>query len=268
MRIAVIMTTLLLFIALFVILISTDLFFPDSNSKSPLDSQVTPEGTVMSYVSAVNDNDIDAMAICFIPELREEVHYWGAFGIGVLNAISIDNIQIRRNTLADELYTTSDDAAEFYTEFDIRFIWLDEVKTEHLSETISLERRGRWWFISAIFTEGESVYKVVRDELQLATTGYLTNSSHGDPIVIGSSERTIAICELLGPGELLRETPDGCRVANCKDIDGAATCGGCADTNHYEWRMDDNRNVYSVCVDVVAGDCAVADADGYQGIWP
>jgi uncharacterized protein YpmB len=114
----------------------------------------------------------------------------------------------------------------------------------------------------------ESAYNLVRDELQLATTGYLTDVYHDYPVVIGSSQRTIAICELVGPDELLREVPDGCRVANCRDIDGIAACDGCADTNHYEWRVDDNGNVYSVCVDVVAGDCAVADADGYQGTWP
>jgi hypothetical protein len=117
-------------------------------------------------------------------------------------------------------------------------------------------------------SDGESAYNLVRDELQLATTAYLTNNNHGLPVVIWSSIRTIAICELVGPDGLLSEVPDGCRVANCRDIDGIAACDGCADTNHYEWRVDDNGNVYSVCVDVVAGDCAVADADGYQGIWP
>ncbi len=117
-------------------------------------------------------------------------------------------------------------------------------------------------------SDGESAYNLVRDELQLATTGYLADVYHDYPVVIWSSQRTIAICELVGPDELLREVPDGCRVANCRDIDGIAACDGCADTNHYEWRVDDNGNVYSVCVDVVAGDCAVATADGYQGIWP
>lgn len=117
-------------------------------------------------------------------------------------------------------------------------------------------------------SDGESAYNLVRDELQLATTGYLTNNNHGLPVVIWSSIRTIAICELVGPDGLLREVPDGCRAANCRDIDGIEACGVCADTNHYEWRVDDNGNVYSVCVDVIAGDCAVADADGYQGIWP
>ncbi len=62
---------------------------------------------------------------------------------------------------------------------------LDEEETEHLSDTIALEKISRWWFISATFSDEESAYNLVRDELQLATTGYLTNSSHGDPIVIG-----------------------------------------------------------------------------------
>lgn len=117
-------------------------------------------------------------------------------------------------------------------------------------------------------SDGESAYNLVRDELQLATTGYLTNNNHGLPVVILSSIRTIAICELVGPDGLLRDVPDGCRVANCRDIDGIADCDGCADTNHYEWRVDENGNVYSVCVDIADGDCAIVDADGYQGIWP
>ena len=261
MRIAIIMTILLVFVAVFVILISTDWFFPDSFSNTALDSKTTPEGTVVSYLSAINDNDIDDMALCFVPELRDEIYTWGAFGVGVLDAISIDNVQTR-------LESMSDNNAEVYTEFDIRFVWLDEDETEHLSDTIALEKIRSWWFISATFGGGESAYNLVRDELQLATTGYLINSSHGDPIVIGSPERTIAICELQGPDELLREVPDGCRVANCRDIAGTSDCGGCADTNHYEWRLDDWGNVYSVCVDVVAGDCAIAGGDGYQGVWP
>ena len=110
---------------------------------------------------------------------------------------------------------------------------------------------------------GENSYNLVEDELQLAVTGYLTNSSHSDPIVIGSS--AIAICELLGPDELLLGVPDGCRVANCRDIDGTAACGGCSNTNHYEWRLDDNENVYSVCF---GNDCDNNTTDGYQGVWP
>jgi hypothetical protein len=261
MRIAIVMTTLLLFVAVFVILISTDWLFPDSFSNTTLDSKTTPEGTVVSYLSAINDNDIDEMALCFIPELRNGIYTWGAFGTGVLDAISIDNVQTR-------LESMSDNTAEVYTEFDIRFNWLDEVETEHISDTIALERISSWWFISATFSDEESAYNLVRDELQLATTAYLTNSSHGLPIVNESADGTLAICPFLGSDELLREVPDGCRVANCRDITGTGDCGGCADTNHYEWRLDDWGNVYSVCVDVVAGDCAVAGDDGYQGIWP
>jgi hypothetical protein len=117
-------------------------------------------------------------------------------------------------------------------------------------------------------SDGESAYNLVLDELQLAVTAYLTDINHGLPVVIWSSIRTIAMCELVGPDALLGEVPDGCRVANCTDIDGVAACDGCADTNHYEWRVDANGNVYSVCVDVADGDCAIVDADGYQGIWP
>ena len=117
-------------------------------------------------------------------------------------------------------------------------------------------------------SDGESAYNLVRDELQLAVTAYLTDINHGLPVVIWSSIRTIAMCELVGPDALLGKVPDGCRDANCRDVDGIDACDGCDDTNHYEWRVDGNGNVYSVCVDVVAGDCAVAGDDVYQGIWP
>jgi hypothetical protein len=117
-------------------------------------------------------------------------------------------------------------------------------------------------------SDGESAYNLVRDELQLAVTAYLADITHSLPVVIWSSIRTIAVCELVGPEGILGEVPDGCRVANCRDLEGTATCDGCSDINHYEWRVDGNGNAYSVCVDVAAGDCAVASADGYQGIWP
>jgi len=48
MRLAIVMTTLVLFVAVFVILISTDWFFPDSFSNTKLDSKTTPEGIVVS----------------------------------------------------------------------------------------------------------------------------------------------------------------------------------------------------------------------------
>lgn len=112
---------------------------------------------------------------------------------------------------------------------------------------------------------GEQAYNLVRDELQLATTGYLTNSSHALPIA-DSHVGTMDVCLLLGPNELLREVPDGLRDANC--YLGMNTCSSCSNKNHYEWRVDDWGNVYSVCFDVAAGDCDVVGGDGYQGIWP
>ena len=111
---------------------------------------------------------------------------------------------------------------------------------------------------------GQQAYNLVRDELQLATTGYLTNSSHNDP-VIGATNRTIAACELLAPNELLREIPDGLVPGNCFYIN-TSTCSGCLSTNSYMWLLDANGNVYSECV---GSECPAGDPQGYQeNVWP
>ena len=118
--------------------------------------------------------------------------------------------------------------------------------------------------VGGIFSRtGEQAYNLVRDEVQLAVTGYLTNSSHGFPIV-GGGNNTIAACELLGPDELLREIPDGMQTSNCVYIN-TSTCDGCLGTNSYIWLLDDNGNVLSQCV---GADCTVDEGDGYQDVWP
>ena len=107
---------------------------------------------------------------------------------------------------------------------------------------------------------GEQAYNLVRDELQLAVTGYMTNSSHGLPVMSGNNT-VIDGCLLLGPDELLREVPDGMREAN----------GNCTvaltDSNHYTWILDGGGNVGSLCVDGVET-CDSTVLDGYQGVWP
>ena len=109
---------------------------------------------------------------------------------------------------------------------------------------------------------GEQAYNLVRDELQLAVTSYMTNISAGDPVMANVSN--VDVCLLLvSEGGLLREVPDGVRDAN-----NGGNCSGTSDiTNHYIWTFT-NGNVGSVCVDVDAGDCDEAGADGYQGQWP
>ena len=211
----------------------------------------TPEAIVRSMYSAVNDNDIDKFARCWIPEARDEIR--NDITYEYIRSITVYNIQT-------SLISISGDRAVVYVEWDVREYG---GPLEHDSETIDLERRGNEWLLSDSSPVDD--YNLTRDEIQLAVTAYMTNVSHGDPVVTGSSERTLAICELLGPDELLREVPDGCRVANCKDIDGTAACGGCSNTNHYEWRLDGNGNVYSVCI---GDDCDANGADHYQGVWP
>lgn len=117
---------------------------------------------------------------------------------------------------------------------------------------------------------GEQAYNLVRDELQLAVTGYMTNSSHGIPYVDGSLNtttgyRTIAVCDLLGPNELLREVPDGIRQLNCFTVNATACDEGCSDDNSYLWLLDEYGNVRSSCLDAEL--CAEV-GDGYQQTWP
>ena len=113
---------------------------------------------------------------------------------------------------------------------------------------------------------GEQAYNLVRDELQLATTAYMTNVSLPDPVV--GINRSITACELLGSENgLLREVPDGMRVVNGVYLN-TSTCEGVADTNHYDWRLDVNGNVFSFCVDVGSDVCDTPGGDGYQGQWP
>ena len=106
---------------------------------------------------------------------------------------------------------------------------------------------------------GEQAYNLVRDELQLAATGYMTNSSHGLPIMADNSSN-LDVCALLGPDELLREVPDGVRTAN-------GNCTGPTDDAHYIWTIDSDGNVGSVCVNVGTDICDDT-GDGYQGQWP
>jgi len=109
---------------------------------------------------------------------------------------------------------------------------------------------------------GEQAYNLVRDELQLAVTGYLTNVSHNDPVF--GVNNSIAVCSLTGPDELLREIPDGCMQANYYSINGS-TCGTAPTGNSYDWRLDVYGNVLSVCL---GADCTVAGGAGYQDVWP
>jgi prepilin-type N-terminal cleavage/methylation domain-containing protein len=117
-------------------------------------------------------------------------------------------------------------------------------------------------------TTEEQAYNAARDQLQTGSVGYVTTNTSTDvgDLQIGTN-KSLNICLLLGSvtGGLLREVPDGCRAVNCDPTDEA--CTGCADTNHYEWQIDDNGNVASVCTPVGDGHCTAAD-NGYQDVWP
>jgi prepilin-type N-terminal cleavage/methylation domain-containing protein len=104
---------------------------------------------------------------------------------------------------------------------------------------------------------GEQAYNLVRDELQLAVTSYMTNISAGDPVMANVSN--VDVCLLLGSeGGLLREVPDGVTSAN-------GNCSGTDDTANYVWTFDEG-NVGSVCL---GADCVTpCPDDDYCGVWP
>ncbi|HUU63951.1 MAG TPA: type II secretion system protein [Dehalococcoidia bacterium] len=112
-------------------------------------------------------------------------------------------------------------------------------------------------------TTEEQAYNAARDQLQTAAVGYVaTNTSTSVDDLQTGANNSLNICLLLGSvtNGLLREVPDGARAVNCN----SGACSGCADTNHYDWRIDDNGNVASVCV---GAECTLA-TDGYQDVWP
>jgi len=111
-------------------------------------------------------------------------------------------------------------------------------------------------------TEREA-YNACRDQLQTASIGYIAyNATTGISDLQIGTNNSLKVCLLLGSvaDGLLREVPDGVRAVNCD----SGSCEGCSDTNHYEWRIDDDGNVASVCV---GSDCADA-GNGYQNVWP
>ena len=111
---------------------------------------------------------------------------------------------------------------------------------------------------------GEQAYNLVRDELQLAVTGYMTNSSHGLP-VLSTNNSVIDVCLLLGPDELLREVPDGVNPANNGgNVSDCITDAGA----HYIWTLNDGGNVGSECITAGGEDCGTGPTDGYRQVWP
>ena len=109
----------------------------------------------------------------------------------------------------------------------------------------------------------EQAYNTCRDQLQAAVLSEVAiNTSTSIDVLQMGANNSLNICLLLGSVNdgLLREVPDGCRAINCN----SGACSGCSDTNSYEWRIDDEGNVASVCL---GAGCAAA-GDGYQDVWP
>ena len=112
---------------------------------------------------------------------------------------------------------------------------------------------------------GEQAYNLVRDELQLAVTGYMTNTSHSD-LPYMADNVSLDVCLLLGPHELLREVPDGVSDANNGGAVGAIPCETDSEA-HYTWIILAGGNVASTCSPVGPDDCISAN-NSYQGVWP
>ena len=120
--------------------------------------------------------------------------------------------------------------------------------------------------VGGIFSRtGEQAYNLVRDELQLAVTGYMTNTSHSD-LPYMADNVSLDVCLLLGPDELLREVPDGVPDANNGGQVGTVPC--VTDPNgHYTWIILSGGNVASTCSPVGENHCISAN-NSYQGVWP
>ena len=116
---------------------------------------------------------------------------------------------------------------------------------------------------------GEQAYNLVRDEIQLAVTGYMTNSTHGLPTLEAPGNTSyIDVCLLIGSEELLRDVPDG--VNNANNGNTSAECVTDAGA-HYIWTLNDGGNVASECVTaggVACGVCDGTNGDGYCEVWP
>ena len=98
-------------------------------------STSTPEATVMSMCSAVNNNDVNSFVSCFVPEDRDEVR--NDMTYEDMRYLTLYNIQT-------SLEYISDDWAEVYTEYDGRMYGEE---AGHESRIFDLERRGDEWLI-------------------------------------------------------------------------------------------------------------------------
>jgi len=121
------------------------------------------------------------------------------------------------------------------------------------------------------------LYSWDRDDVQLAVTYYMTNTSGSRPITgatMTMSEGTfdiIDICELIkevawweaygwwSPGEV----PESCADSVHDNCD-AGSCS-CYSWAHYIWLLDNQGNVASTCVGT---ECNANNTDGYQGVYP
>ena len=119
----------------------------------------------------------------------------------------------------------------------------------------------------------EEAYNSAYSDLQNAVVAYATDNNGVFPTINGTANisgydlQIIDICSLLtSEGGMLNEVPEGVAIINGSDNDNCdAGCGGCLDTNHYLWAIDEYGYVYSTCVGT---NCSEYNTDGYQGVWP
>ena len=104
-------------------------------------STSTPESTVKLYFSSLNDNDVDSMSSCLIPEVRAEM--LASYEVSPEGIGNITYVNVKTN-----LISMDDDKAEVYVEFDLRIYIMGEAMTDYEAATAQLEKRGTEWLIA------------------------------------------------------------------------------------------------------------------------
>jgi hypothetical protein len=140
-------TSILVTLVLVFVLFSSSLSCSSASASAP-------ESTIEKYISAINDNDLDKMLSCCVPEFLGEPgvdseFVDSAFGTMlmsfIIQATTISNTEIATMNICD-------DVAEIYVEYDMQIVvpeGMDEMDTnQHFSGTALLERRGAEWLIA------------------------------------------------------------------------------------------------------------------------
>ncbi|MFA5366779.1 MAG: hypothetical protein WC333_02775 [Dehalococcoidia bacterium] len=117
------------------------------------------------------------------------------------------------------------------------------------------------------------LYYTAKTELQNTVKDYQNKNNgslptiNGIVTINGSTYRIIDICTLLTQNEeSLQTVNDSLWSGNGTDDDNCDSgCAQCNAYGSYIWAIDEQSNVYSICMDEY---CEANGEDGYQGVWP